>query len=259
MADTVAPAIHKPIWIDLASSDPAASREFYGRLFGWQVEVNPDPQYGGYTVAKIGGKDVAGIGGKMSPEAPTTWSVYIWTPDAEDLAKKVQGAGGKVAVPPMQVGEQGKMAVFADPSGASISAWQPAMMAGGLTDGQPGSLGWAELNSRGIEKAAAFYAAVFGWTSKNSPMGDGRPPYNEFWSGDQFIAGGMDMSPMVPADVPSYWMVYFAADDVDGSYRKALDAGARELVAPEDFPGGRFAILTDPQGAMFGLMKMTRR
>ena len=152
MADTTSPAANKPIWIDLASSDPAASREFYAKLFGWQVEVNPDPQYGGYALAKIGGKDVAGIGPKMMPEAPTAWSVYIGTTDAADLAKKVQAAGGKVVAPPMQVGDQGRMAVFQDPSGAFIGAWQPMAM-GGFATGAPGSYRWAELNARGFDKA----------------------------------------------------------------------------------------------------------
>jgi predicted enzyme related to lactoylglutathione lyase len=259
MAETMAPAITKPIWIDLASADPAGSREFYAKLFGWQVEVNPDPQYGGYAMATIGGKDVAGIGPKSMPEAPTAWSIYIWTPDAEALVKKVQAAGGKVIAPPMQVGPQGKMAVFQDPSGAFISAWQPALMAGGLTDGQPGSFGWAELNSRGLKKSVAFYEAVFGWTSKTSPMGEGQREYTEFWYGDMRIAGGLEMSPMVPAQVPSYWMVYFAVDDVDASHQKAIAAGAQEMLAPQDFPGGRFGILGDPQGATFGLLQMKAR
>jgi len=259
MAETMAPAVTKFIWIDLASSDPTASRLFYARLFGWQVEVNPDPQYGGYALAKIGGKDVAGIGPKMMPEAPTAWSLYVWTSNAEELAKKVQTAGGTVIVPPMQVGEQGKMAVFQDPSGAFISAWQPAMMEGGLTDGQPGSFGWAELNSRGLDKAVPFYGAVFGWKTKTGPMGEGGPPYTEFLLGDESIAGGMDMNPMVQAQVPSYWMIYFAVDDVDASFRKAIAAGAQEMLAPQDFSGGRFAILGDPQGASFGLLKMARR
>jgi hypothetical protein len=69
----------------------------------------------------------------------------------------------------------------------------------------------------------------------------------------------MDMNPMVPAQVPSYWMIYFAVDDVDASFRKAIAAGAQEMLAPQDFSGGRFAILGDPQGASFGLLKMARR
>jgi predicted enzyme related to lactoylglutathione lyase len=65
------------------------------------------------------------------------------------------------------------------------------------------------------------------------------------------------MSPMVPANVPSYWQIYFNVDDVDAAFRKALDAGGREMVPPQDFPGGRFAIVSDPQGASFGLLRTT--
>jgi predicted enzyme related to lactoylglutathione lyase len=68
----------------------------------------------------------------------------------------------------------------------------------------------------------------------------------------------MEMNPMVPAGVPSYWMVYFAVDDVDATFRKAMDAGGREMLAPADFPGGRYAIVGDPQGAVFGLHKVNR-
>ncbi|MND08264.1 Glyoxalase-like domain protein [compost metagenome] len=50
--------------------------------------------------------------------------------------------------------------------------------------------------------------------------------------------------------------MYFNVDDVDAAARKATSAGARELMAPKDFPGGRFAVLSDPQGAAFGLLKM---
>jgi uncharacterized protein len=67
------------------------------------------------------------------------------------------------------------------------------------------------------------------------------------------------MNPMVPAQVPSHWLVYFAVDDVDASFKKALAGGAREMTAPRDFPGGRLAIVIDPQGAAFGLLKMTSR
>jgi predicted enzyme related to lactoylglutathione lyase len=63
------------------------------------------------------------------------------------------------------------------------------------------------------------------------------------------------MNPMVPPEMPSYWLVYFGVEDVDGSHRAALDAGGRELLAPIDFPGGRMSIVSDPQGAAFGLMK----
>jgi hypothetical protein len=258
MVDAVASVLNKPAWVDLSSSDPAASREFYAKLFGWQVSVNPDPQYGGYAMAKVGGKDVAGIGPKMMPEAPTAWMVYIGTDDADALAAKVKAAGGTVIAPPMDVADQGRMAVFQDPSGAFISAWQPISM-GGFGTGGANAFGWAELNARGIDKTLPFYAAIFGWASKTSPMGEGQPLYTEFLLDGQSVAGGTEMNPMVPAQVPSYWLVYFNVADVDSSCRKAVEAGAREMLAPMDFAGGRFAILTDPQGAVFGLLKTAER
>jgi hypothetical protein len=264
MAETTSQAVAgptwlgKPIWVDLASSDPAASREFYSKLFGWKITVSPDPQYGGYAQAQVGGKDVAGIGPKMMPEAPTAWSIYIGTTDSDALAQKVQAAGGTVVVPPMTVGDQGRMTVFQDPSGAFISAWQPIAMDGFL-DGVENSFGWAELNARGLAKALPFYAAAFGWKPQTSPASRPEAPYTEFHVGDASIAGGVEMNPMVPAVVPSYWMVYFNVADVDASFRKALGAGATEMLAPLDFPGGRFAIVSDPQGASFGLLKMRPR
>jgi predicted enzyme related to lactoylglutathione lyase len=256
--DAVAAVANKPSWVDLSSSDPKASSEFYAKLFGWQMQVSPDPQYGGYVVAQIGGKDVAGIGPKMMPEAPTAWMVYVGTSDADALSAKVQAAGGKVIAPTMDVGDQGRMAVFQDPAGAFISAWQPKAMAGFQTD-VPGAFGWAELSARGLDKALPFYAAVFGWSPRRSEMGDAERPYTEFLLGGDSIAGAMEMNPMVPAGVPSYWMVYFNVGDVDVSFRKAIDAGATEMLSPTDFPGGRFAILADPQGATFGLLKTNPR
>jgi len=254
MVEAATRTLNKPAWVDLGTSDPAAARAFYGKVLGWNVEVNPDPQYGGYGLAKINGKDAAGIGGTMSPEQPTAWSFYIGTDDIEALAKSVADNGGTVAAPPFDVGDQGRMAVFTDPSGAFVSAWQATQMGGFATEGA-NSFGWAELNARGFEKALPFYKAVFGWDPK--PVGTPEQPYVEFQVDGTSIAGATEMNPMVPAEVPSYWQVYFNVDDVDATHRIAVEAGARELLPPIDFPGGRMSILSDPQGASFGLMRMS--
>jgi uncharacterized protein len=259
MAEAKTAVANKPAWVDLATSDAPAAREFYSKVFGWKIDVNPDPQYGGYGMANVGDKRVAGIAPKMSPDAPTAWSIYIGTDDADDLAKKVQAAGGKIIAPPFDVGDQGRMAVFQDPTGAVISAWQPRAMNASLPTGEANTFGWAELSSRGVDKAIPFYQKVFGWTPKANDMGPDSPPYTEFQLGGESIAGGQEMQAMVPAETPSYWLVYFAVGDVDKSFKTATQAGAKELVAPMDFPGGRFAIVSDPQGAAFGLLKMAPR
>jgi hypothetical protein len=255
MADATTAVVSKPVWIDLSSSDPGASREFYARVFGWDIAVSADPQYGGYAMATVGGKDVAGIGPTQSPGAPTAWMLYIGSPDAEALAAQVVAAGGTVVAPPFDVGDQGRMAVFQDPAGAFISAWQPTTMSGFQADA-PNTFGWAELNSRDIDTVIPFYDRVFGWTHKTQKMGEGQQPYTEFQVGGVSIAGGLQINPMAPADMPSYWMVYFTVADVDGAFQAAIDAGGHEMLPPRDFPGGRFAIVGDPQGAFFGLLRM---
>jgi predicted enzyme related to lactoylglutathione lyase len=256
MANAATAVANKPAWIDLASKDPAGSRDFYSKLFGWDIEVNPDPQYGGYGLAKIAGKDVAGIGGTQSPDQPTAWSFYIRTDDVQKLGQKVTNAGGTVAAPAFDVGDQGKMAVFQDPTGAFISGWQPSIMGGFQTQG-PNTFSWAELNARGLERALPFYQKVFGWTAKTTDGGG--QPYTEFQVDGESIAGAMEMNPMVPAEMPSYWMVYFGVDDIDRAHKTAIGAGAREMMPPQDYPGGRFSIVSDPQGAVFGLMEQPAR
>ena len=107
-----------------------------------------------------------------------------------------------------------------------------------------------------VVAALPFYTQVFGWTTRSSEMGEGQRPYTEFVLDGDSVAGAWEMNPQIPSDVPSYWQVYFVAADVDAVFRRALDLGATEMLAPQDFPGGRFAIVADPQGASFGLLKM---
>src|SRR4051812_11199028 len=56
MANAADAVANKPAWIDLGTTDAAAAGRFYSTVFGWDVEVNPDPQYGGYGLARLGGK-----------------------------------------------------------------------------------------------------------------------------------------------------------------------------------------------------------
>ena len=256
MAEAKTAVAHKPVWTDLATSNPEGARKFYSAVFGWRVEVNPDPKYGGYAIATAGGKDVAGIGPKQMDEAPTAWTVYIGVANAAESAKQAEAAGGKIIAPVMEVGDQGHMAIIQDPSGAYLGLWQATNMQGAQTTGA-NSMGWAELNSRGFDKAEPFYKKLFGWGEKKSPMTEGQKgDYTEFQLHGNSIAGGMEMNPIVPAQVPSYWMVYFNVDNVDKSFEKVIAEGGKEMLSPQNMPGGRFAIVSDPQGASFGLLKM---
>ena len=258
MPETAVYAPGTPSWVDLASRDLEGSKGFYSKLFGWQPFTIPDPNAGGYTMFLRDGKQVGALTPTMNEQQPTVWSVYFATDNADAMAKKVRDAGGTVALEPMDVMDQGRMAVFQDPSGAFFSVWQPAEHKGFEVNNQPNSFAWAELNTRGIDKTKPFYKKVFGWGDKSSPMGEGAPAYTEWQLGGQSIAGGMDMSKDIPSSIPPYWLVYFAVPDPDASVKKAAELGGRVAFGPADFPGGRFAVLTDPQGSAFGILRMSR-
>jgi predicted enzyme related to lactoylglutathione lyase len=80
--------------------------------------------------------------------------------------------------------------------------------------------------------------------------------YVTWLQGGQPVGGGMPM----PKDAgPSHWLLYFGSADVDADAAKAATLGGRAMVPPTDIPGtGRFAVLTDPQGAYFALVKFAK-
>jgi uncharacterized protein len=245
-------------WVDISSKDVEASKGFYSRLFNWQPQTIPDPQAGGYTFWMLNGKMVGALGPTQSDQQPASaWAVYFATEDADATATAVKAAGGKVIAEPFDVMDQGRMATFQDPAGAIFSVWQPREGVKGLElTNQPSAYAWAELHARGIEKARPFYQKVFGWGTKMSPMGEGQPDYTEFQVKGNSIAGGMES--MQPPQVPSHWLVYFASADVDATARKAAELGGKVMAEPQDFPGGRFAVVTDPHGGAFGILRMSQ-
>jgi predicted enzyme related to lactoylglutathione lyase len=244
-----------PSWVDLATPDVDRAGTFYATLFGWTAEPVPMPDAGGYVMFTLNGKYVAAMSPIEHGERPPAWTTYVSTDDADKTAELAQTAGGSVLMPPMDVFDSGRMAVLADPTGAAFAVWQPNQHPGaGLVD-DPGTFTWTELSSRDTAAAARFYPEVFGWTAETSDGGGMQ--YTEFKLGDSSVAGMMEMNPMVPAEVPSYWMPYFAVVDVDKSAGEATALGAEALLPPSDFPGGRFAVIRDPQGATFGLLRLT--
>src|SRR4051812_50213373 len=111
-----------PCWIDAAQPDPAAAAEFYGGLFGWELEdMMPPEAPGSYYIARVEGLDVAAISSQQA-EGPPLWSTYISVESADDAVAKVKEAGGNVAAEPFDVFEAGRMGGFSDPPGAGVSA-----------------------------------------------------------------------------------------------------------------------------------------
>jgi predicted enzyme related to lactoylglutathione lyase len=244
-----------PSWIDLSSPDLDASKAFYTALFGWEA-LPPVPEAGGYTQLTLRGKLVAGMGPVMSPGQPPAWMTYVNESDADGTVKRVIDAGGTVVMQPMDVMSQGRMAIVADPAGAVIGIWQPALHTGAQLVGEPGAYCWSELATRDPERATAFYGAAFEWEASADLMGPMQ--YTEFKVDGQSIAGMFPIGDTMPADMPSYWGVYIAVADCDGAVAMATSLGATIVTAAMDIPIGRFAGLRDPQGAYFSVIQLAQ-
>jgi predicted enzyme related to lactoylglutathione lyase len=244
-----------PSWVDLASPDPDAAANFYGGLFGWDaIETGPVEETGGYRMLQLGGRNVAGLGPTQGEGQPAMWTTYVATDDADSLAAKVRDAGGQVVMEPFDVLGVGRMAVFVDPGGAYFSVWQPQSHHGADLVNEPGALCWNELATRDIDAAKAFYAAVFGWDAETNAYGE--TSYSEWKLGGRSIGGMIAMNEQWPAEVPPHWMVYFAVDDADAAVGRAQELGGKVAVPPTDTPAGRFAVLNDPHGAVFSVIRL---
>ncbi|HEX5309932.1 MAG TPA: VOC family protein [Solirubrobacteraceae bacterium] len=245
-----------PSWVELSSPDTDASARFYGELMGWSATEPGPAETGGYRMFQQGESNIAGLMAKMQPEQPTAWATYVSVADADETAQKVATAGGSVVVPPMDVMDIGRMAFFADPTGAAFGVWQPKAFAGADLVNEPGSLCWNEVMTRDAEANKAFYAAVFGWTA-GRPQFEGAPESYTVWQlGEKSVGGMMQMSDdYFPAEIPPHWGVCFAVSDCDATVAKARELGATVTNEPMDMPIGRFAGLIDPQGASFTIMQ----
>jgi uncharacterized protein len=244
-----------PSWIELSSPDTDASAAFYEELMGWQAG-EPGPESGGYRIFEQDGKSVAGLMRHMQEGQPTAWATYISVADADETARKVKDAGGSVMIEPMDVMDIGRMAYFADPTGAVFAIWQPKAFPGAGLVNEPNSLCWNEVLTRDVETDRAFYQAVFGWGAGH-PQFEGAPDTYTVWELDGHPVGGMMQmtDEWFGPEVPPHWSVCFAVADCDATVAKARELGASVINEPMDMPIGRFAGLLDPQGAAFTIMQ----
>ena len=241
-----------PSWVDVSSRDLPATVGFYTALFGWDSFEVPDG--GGYTMFLKDGKRICAAGPVMDPNMPEVWTTYVNVADADATATAIKEAGGSTLAGPMDVMAAGRMAVFMDDGGAAFSIWQPGEHPGAEIVNEPVSLTWNELASSDIEKSKAFYGRVFGWTSETNQMGP--MSYTEFKVDGRSIAGMMALGPMHPPGTPPHWLVYFAVADTDATVARTVELGGASLAPPIDIPIGRFAVLADPRGVPFAVIKM---
>ena len=241
-----------PCWVDVFTSDPDKSREFYGRLFGWTAEA-PNEEFGGYfNFSKDGILVAGGMKNDGSTGSPDAWSVHLATDNAQATADAATANGGQVLVPPMAVGELGTMVLLTDAGGAAIGAWQPGLHKGFGILGEPGTPSWFELHTRDYDASTKFYRDVFKWDAHVMADEPGFR-YTTLGEGDDSLAGIMDATAFLPEGVPAHWSVYFGVKDADAASAEIVELGGSIVLPAEDTPYGRLATVADPTGAVFKL------
>ena len=157
-------------------------------------------------------------------------------------------------MPPIDVMGSGIMATIQDPTGATVNLWEAKSHFGAELVNDPSCFVWAELQTRGADKAVEFYQKLFNWELEV----DDKPPHYVSCKVKGHLNGGIfDMDKTeLPADIPCRWAAYFNIADLDAAMEKTKELGGNVLMPPIVIEPGRFTTITDPQGAVITLMEV---
>jgi predicted enzyme related to lactoylglutathione lyase len=242
-----------PCWVDLGAGDIPKAISFYSSQFGWAVQRG-GPEVGGYSMAQVDGRNVAGIGPIMGPPGtPSAWATYFASRDVDATAAKITSAGGTLMMEPTDVMDAGRMLFASDVTGAAFGVWQGRNHTGAQLANVPGAFTWSEHMSTDFEGAKAFYAAVFGY--EYGDMSSDGFNYATLLINGQQVVGGIGEYPG-GKDNPhqAFWGVYFGTVDTDKSVELLVSHGGSVVRPATDSPYGRMAIVADNQGAVFSLI-----
>jgi predicted enzyme related to lactoylglutathione lyase len=241
-----------PCWVDLGVDNLEEGKAFYGDLFGWEFSEG-SAETGFYSVITKDGRDIGGIAPKMSAAQPTAWTTYLATDNADETAAKVKANGGQVFAEPMDVMDFGRMALAIDPGGAFFGIWQSGTTTGFKVANEFDTPTWNENMTRNFEGNKAFYASVFGYTFDDMSSDDFK--YVVLMIDGNAVGGLGEQGAESGPDAQPNWTTYFAVEDTDLALEKVVKLGGAVLAEPVDTPYGRLAVVSDPQGGVFAIMK----
>jgi uncharacterized protein len=228
-----------PCWaeLDVGDADPDAVTAFYGAVLGWTLgdDVSADHQH---RTVHHDRTPVAALG-SPGATAPPAWTLYLAVDDVDAAADALEELGGQVLHGPDDDLAGGRLLVALDAGGAVVGLWEsddpvPAPA--------PGRLCWAEAASAEPGTTRTFYRELLGWRVADADA-DGRLVCH---------AGGGPVAGIgLAGDALPHWLAVFAVADVAAAVAAAREAGGSVVTT-----GGGRATLTDPAGAVFGVLEV---
>ena len=250
------------IWYELMTANPDGAKEFYDAVVGWAIESQSSLPSGYRIIGRSDGKFAGGIlplTDEMKQHgAKPTWLGYIHVTDVDASVAAIEKAGGKTYLPAFDIPDVGRVAMVADPEGASFYIMKPIPP---TSDPNAKSdvfapnieqrVGWNELSTSDPAGARQFYGEQFGWTSDNfMPMGD-KGEYRFFEQNGVTIgavAGAMDGQ-------QPHWRYYIRVPSIAKARETAEAKGGKVIMGPMEVPGGDHILIgLDPEGAEFALV-----
>ncbi|QGK72079.1 VOC family protein [Allosaccharopolyspora coralli] len=239
-----------PTWVDLGIPDLDKACSFYGALFGWQFQVGPE-ETGHYTMCLMHDRPVAAMSSFFDPDAGGFWwNVYLATSDCDATVARGTEVGGTVLMEPMEVMDQGRIAMLRDPAGAQIGLWQGRAHIGAEVVNEPGAVVRNDLVTAQPDVAREFYAALFDFTADRNEDIPG-VDFTFLRRRDGHEVAGILGNPNATA---SQWATTFEVADTDAVVA-AAKAHAGSASAPEDMVYGRIASVVDPFGTEFSVIQ----
>ncbi len=247
------------IWYELMTTDPEGARAFYEAVAGIAIDAAPTGDSDmDYRMIHASGDFMGGmlaLTGEMTANgAQPCWLGYIGVDDVDASVAAIERAGGSVHMPAHTMEGVGRMAMVADPQGASFY-----LMRGTSEEDstvyrtmEPGHVAWNELATIDHEAAFAFYSGITGWEKGEAmdmgPMGT----YQMFDQGGKSIGA---MQNRMSEEQPPAWLFYIAVADFDSAHEAIEPAGGSVIHGDQEIPGGdHITIATDPQGAVFAIV-----
>jgi predicted enzyme related to lactoylglutathione lyase len=235
-----------PVWVHLETPDRDASARFYSGLFGWDIG-DPEPALDHYINFSIEGDLVAGL--IQVPTDESEWRLFLSSSDVEAISNEAAKLGAQVIVSNDVVGNLGSMAIYVDPAGAMIGAWQAKDLVGFVQRNVGGPV-WHELHTNDYDNEVLFYRSLFSWVPAEVMDNAGF----RYTSIRGVNVGIFDATEQLSANEGPHWVTYFGVSDSDVAVQAAIQLGATVLSGARDTPYGRMAVLRDPFGAKFVAM-----